>query len=93
MDHDNATNETNETNETREISGGDPVKAIVIRWTLDRLYKHPDLTDRVMREGYKLAWAGLSLRGNRKALIKALAANPEVREELTRRTGMPVVLP
>jgi len=79
-------------NEINEIRGGDPLKAVIIRWTLDRLSKHPDLTDRLMREEYKMAWAGLRGRTARACLMKALTANPEIQNELAQRTGQPVVM-
>ena len=78
-----------ENNETR---GGDPLKAVIARWTLDRLSKHPDLTDRLKREEYEVAWAGLSIRAARSCLMKALAARPEVQNELAQRTGQPVIM-
>lgn len=80
-------------NENNEFRGGDVVKAALTRWTLDRLYKHEDLADRLMREEYEVAWAALSNRAARACLLKALAAHPEVQNELATRTGQPVVMP
>jgi hypothetical protein len=66
-----------ENNETR-CRGGDSRKAILCRWTLDRLYKHPDLMERLKREEYDLAWRALSGRSARTCLLRALEIHPEI---------------
>jgi hypothetical protein len=79
--------------ENNEIRGGDPLKAVIARWTLDRLNRHEDLAERLMREEYEVAWSALSKRAARGCLLKALAAHPEVQNELATRTGQPVTIP
>jgi hypothetical protein len=79
--------------ETNQIRGGDPLKAVIARWTLDRLYKHEDLIERLKREEYRAAWEGLSIRAARGCLLKALAAHKEIQDELAQRTGQPVIMP
>jgi hypothetical protein len=80
----------NETNSTR---GGDPLKAVIARWTLYRLYKHADLAERLRRAEYAVAWRALSKRAARRCLLKALVAHPEIQNELAIRTGQPVIMP
>jgi hypothetical protein len=65
--------------------GPDPVRAIRFRWTLDRLYRHPDLIDRLRREEYELAWGALSEKRWRSTILAALEKHPEIEAELATR--------
>jgi hypothetical protein len=71
----------------------DPRRAIAARWNLERLFKEPDLVQRLQRERYDLAWAALKPRRVRSALFKALEESREVQAELAARHGLLKLVP
>jgi hypothetical protein len=79
--------------ENKEIRGGDPRKAVLCRWTLDRLYRHPDLIEQLKRAEYELAWSALRGRTLRGCLLQAFENRPDIQSELALRTGLLRVLP
>jgi hypothetical protein len=61
---------------TNEIRGGDPLKAVIARWTLDRLHKDADLAERLRRAEHAVAWQALSKRAAREVPAKGPGCSP-----------------
>jgi hypothetical protein len=60
-------------------------KAASHRWTITALREEPDLIDRVMREGFALAWARLNRKQAALCLVEAFQTNLGVQAELAKR--------